>query len=165
MRASVRAVRAAPLQLCHSHLQALYSVPAKRAVLPLRTQSPLQLAKDCRGTAHRCLPFAHRCDAICTHCVRALASVYTSKLAVMPPYQDLGEVFKARLTNGWVVSAVRAFWSSTMLPILHWRPEQAKNCDAAPSAALSDHTASDATEARIDNCSIVPHCVGGSHSS
>ena len=80
VRASVRAVRAAPLQLCHSHLQALYSVPAKRAVLPLRTQSPLQLAKDCRGTAHRCLPFAHRCDAICTHCVRALASVYTSKL-------------------------------------------------------------------------------------
>ena len=61
-------------------LQALYSVPAPRAVLPLGTQTSLQVPNDCRSTAHRCLPFAHRCDAICTHCVRALASVYTSKL-------------------------------------------------------------------------------------
>ena len=37
------------------------------------------------------------------------------------------------------------------------RPEQAQNSDAAPSEALINHTASDATEATIDNCSIVPH--------
>ena len=40
-----------------------------------------------------------------------------------------------------------------------WRPEQAKKCHAAPSEALINHTASDATEATIDNCSIVPHTV------
>jgi len=51
-----------------------------------------------------------------------------------------------------------------MLPNFAWRPEQAQNCDAAPSEALINHTASDATEATIDNCSIVPHTVGGSPS-
>ena len=41
-----------------------------------------------------------------------------------------------------------------MLPIFAWRPEQAEKCDAAPSEALINHTASNATEATIDNCSI-----------
>ena len=35
---------------------------------------------------------------------------------------------------------------NVMLPIFAWRPEQAKNCDAAPSEALINYIASDATE-------------------
>ena len=79
VRASVRAVRAAPLQLCHSACR--HSTRCQRHERScLGAPVGLQVPYDCRSTAHRCLPFAHRCDAICTHCVRALASVYTSKL-------------------------------------------------------------------------------------
>ncbi len=58
---------------CVTALQALYSGPAPRAVLPLRSLLPLQVPNDCRSTAHRCLPFAHRYAALCTRCVRVSA--------------------------------------------------------------------------------------------